>query len=238
MHLFWNRSIPNASSLWSIVCQFVRIGFSFSPRLRSISRFHSSLLVLCLFAAATNFSLGMHFLFFIRCSAFASLAWTWHPFHGDKERKAKIRSCNFVRSFSSFPFFSFLVCVFRFSRETVSSICRLLFPFTPSIFEILHCPCCLLTSSYTTAWFSFPSRSLLVRFSLTNSPLTVLFIPLFTLISPLFPRVIVLFSFSNIPLLLSFDSNIYRYRRTYLSIESRSVLFLSFHAFLFSYSSF
>lgn len=46
MHLFWDHSIPNASSLWSIVCQFVRIGFSSSPRLRSISRFHSSLLVL------------------------------------------------------------------------------------------------------------------------------------------------------------------------------------------------
>lgn len=148
MHLFWNHSIPNASSLWSIVCQFVRIGFSFSPRLRSISRFHSSLLVLCLFAAATNFSLETHLLFVIRCSAFASFASTRYPFHGEKERKAKIRSCNFVRSFFSFFLF---VCVFLFSRETVSSTCRLLFPFTPSIFDILHFPCCLLASFYTTA---------------------------------------------------------------------------------------
>lgn len=144
MHLFWNHSIPNASSLWSIVCQFVRIGFSFSPRLRSISRFHSSLLVLCLFAAATNFSLGMHFLFFIRCSAFASLARTWHPFHGDKERKAKIKSCNFVRSFSSFSFF--FLCVFfvflaRLSLRSADSCFRLLPPF--SIYSIFLAACWL-----------------------------------------------------------------------------------------------
>lgn len=137
MHLFWNHSIPNASSLWSIVCQFVRIGFSFSPRLRSISRFHSSLLVLCLFAAATNFSLGMHFLFFIRCSAFASLARTWHPSHGDKQRKAKIRSCNFVRSFSSFFVFFSCVCFSFFSRDclfdlpTPVSVYSVHFRYTP-----------------------------------------------------------------------------------------------------------
>lgn len=59
-----------------------------------------------------------------------------YPFHGEKGREAKIRSCNFVRSFSSFFFLFFVFFVFL-ARQSLRSADSCFRPFRYTPFSLL-----------------------------------------------------------------------------------------------------